>query len=369
MSERLVATLNVAFDDDGDGDGTGSGAGKNRIILEQATRRFDFNGNLWVRGYSGVTYRLATSAGTAAMADVASRDILREGLKFSNSASATLKYPTASGVTITPGVLMKKIKNNYGQTRIVEASDVTLRYDSESTSVIAESGVPGKKLPTPVYGVAFVSYSASYDHIRYTPGIERIHFTQGVSFTIGTVYGYHDYDVASVDMEVDIQDAETKAAYARVYSKIVLDSKGVWEFPPNWQSTYDNNQRKSGDDREDYPSEGTFPNHPTRKIDADNSFVDERVHVIIHVNTMGQLSYEYPKGIQRIYAPYWGHANYTPQYHGRFAEPPGGSTASSAEEFLFRLNNRGWHTVFLDVDKDEIKSRLEKNYRGITFDS
>lgn len=312
---------------------------------------------------------MATSAGTAAITSVVSRDIWREGLKFSNSASATLKYPTASGVTITPGVLMKKIKNNYGQTRIVEASDVTLRYDSESTSVIAESGVPGKKLSTPVYGVAFVSYSAIYDNIRYTPGTERIGFTGGVQFNIGTVYGYHDYDVASVDMELDITSAETTAEYARVYSKIVLDAKGVWEFPPNWQGTYDNNQNKTGEERQDYPSEGEFPNHPSATIDADNSFVDERVHVIIHVDTMGRLSYEHPRGIQRIYAPYWGHANYTPQYHGRFAEPPGGSNASSAEEFLFRLNNRGWHTVFLDVNKNAVKSRLESSYPGIKFDS
>jgi hypothetical protein len=56
MAERLVSTLDVAFDSDDDG--VGDNAGKNRIILKQVTKRLGVLGELvcWCFPPNGVLF-------------------------------------------------------------------------------------------------------------------------------------------------------------------------------------------------------------------------------------------------------------------------------------------------------------------------
>jgi hypothetical protein len=146
----------------------------------------------------------------------------------------------------------------------------------------------------------------------------------------------------------------------------VLDAKGVWEFPPNWEQTYQGNKKKTGEQRDDYAEPGQFPNF-TDEIDQDNSFVDVRIHEIVEVNTIGSLRYLTQNGSDAIYAPYWGASDsYRPKYEVKFGDPPGGKKAGSADDFRYDLNNTTWRDVFLDVNKAEVLKDLQATYPGVT---
>jgi hypothetical protein len=190
--------------------------------------------------------------------------------------------------------------------------------------------------------------------------------SNAITFKIGSIFGYNDYTVEVLDMELDLSDPPNWVEYARVTSKIVLDAKGVWEFPPNWESTYQGNKKKTGEERSDYPEAGKFP-YFTDEIDENNSFVDMRVHEIVEVSTTGTLRYLAQNGSAAIYAPYWGAAaSYHPIFEVKFADPPGGKKAGSAQDFIYDLNHTTWNDVFLSVDKAEVLKALEEDYPGVT---
>lgn len=357
MAENLVATLNVAFNDD---DGLGDNAGQNKIVLQQMTKRFDSKGRLWARCFPSSGVKFTASVGTVEPGEVRSQ-IMREGLKFSNSSKATLKFPGASNVVITPYVAMKKTKDIYGKTIIVPAF-VKLHYDSVQVAVIATE----KGIETPIYGACSVQYNALYQVLYYKPKVDApFGGYNGMVFYTGTIFGYNEYTVETLEMELDMKESPDWVEYARVTSKIVLDAKGVWEFPPNWETTYQGNKKKTGEQREDYSEAGQFPGF-SDEIDPDNSFVDVRVHEIIEVNSFGSLMYRNQNG-DRIYAPYWGASNnYTPKYEVKFTDPPGGKKAGSAEDFKWDLEHRTWRDVFLKVNKAEVLARLKDEYPGVT---
>lgn len=353
MTESIVATLNVAFTDDDD-------AGGNKIILQQMTKRFDYDGQLWARCFPSSGVQFTTSMGSINGGEVRVLEV-REGLKFSNSSKVELSKPNASDVSITSSVMMRKTKNIYGKTVIVPAS-VNLIYDSEQNAIIATS----QGVEVPVYGGCSVRYKTAYQVLYYLPGRQRIGFSGGTAFHVGTIFGYNDYTVETLDMELDLTSSPDWIEYARVTSKIVLDAKGMWEFPPNWESTYQGNKGKTGEQRQDYSQPGQFPGY-SDEIDQDNSFVDVRVHEIIEVNSIGSLMYKNQNGRDAIYAPYWGViSSYTPKYEVKFADPPGGAKANSADDFKYDLNHTTWRDVFLSVDKTEVMNQLRVEYPGVT---
>ena len=91
-------------------------------------------------------------------------------------------------------------------------------------------------------------------------------------------------------------------------------------------------------------------------------------YVCIKVNTIGVLQYEDfnngGDGYTFWNMPYGGLA-YQPVYECKWADPPGGKKASSAEDFQHDVNNRTWRDVFLEVNKDDIKDRLRDEYPSI----
>jgi hypothetical protein len=362
MAEKLVATLNVAFNDD---DGIGDNAGKNKIVLQQMTKQFNYNGELAARCFPSSGVKFTTSVGNVREGEVRVQP-MREALKFSDSSSASLKYSDVTDVVIdsSRSVLMQKTKDIYGKTIIKPATGITLHYDADSGSVIAKSSGHAE---VNVYGACFVAYTAKYLVLFYTPTSERIGFTGGISFGLGTIFGYNDYDVATLDMELDLTSSTDWVEFARVTSKIVLDAKGVWEFPENWQSTYDSNRDKVGDLRDDYSTPGQFPGF-TDEVDPDNSFVDTRVHHIVEVNTVGTIRHiDHNNGGDDYWAweqPYFGSSTYNPKYEIKYTDPPGGEKASSAKDFQYDQENTTWRDVFLRVNKTELETDLKKWYPG-----
>jgi hypothetical protein len=330
----------------------------------QATKRFDGTGKLIVHCYSSIPAEYIASVGTATGAEMRSRYIWGEGVTFSDSRTATLKYPNATGVTfdLTRSVFMRKNTNRLGRVTFSRVYPA-ITYDSDNDVLISDQSV---------YGVCSVSYSAPYQVVHYIP-----QFTQtttgaagvyGGIFGLGSIFAYNEQAVEVLEMELDITSPKDWMEYCRVTSKIVLDPQGVWEFPPNWESTYRSNKNKIGDERSDYTEDGYFPALPY-SIDANNCFVDTRVHLIIEVSSTGTLRYTdfNNSGVGYIdwEAPYFGTANYQPQYIINFVTPPGGGAqASSAQDFLDGQNPRiwNWRKIFLNVDKTKVLEGILEIY-------
>jgi len=370
MTEPLVATLNISFD--GDGDGVGDDAGQNKITLQQVTKVLDGNGELWASCFPSRGVSFTASVGTVRVGEtrIAQK---KQSIKFADSSSVTLELSGATNVEIdhTRSVLMKKVKDNYGKTRIMPASDVTVRYDQETNAIIAESyrddlnrmvGLHQVK----IYGACAVSYEAEYSMLYYKPDITlQFGGYNGMIFYSGTIFGYNEYDVATLEMEMDLVSGKDYVEFARVTSKIVLDAKGTWEFPENWKTTFNANREKVGEQREDYAEDGEFPD-TTSTIDASNSFVDTRVHHVVTVNAIGSLKHEDfnngGDGYWAWHSPYFGDRTYNPDYEIVYADPPGGKKASSAKEFEYDQNNWTWRDAFLRVDKAELEADLKDWY-------
>lgn len=369
MAESLVATLNVAFNES---DSLGDDAGKNRIVLEQVTKRM-VNGILTARCFPSSGVRFKASVGSIEEKEVRSWSAW-EGVKFSDSSESQLKLPGAINVEINANtmVLMKKTKNLYGETVIVEAPEARVVWDAtdEKIKVQTSLGVPIK-----VYGACFVQYDALYRILYYRPDANETPVGGGnYSFvwTTGTIFGYNNYTVETLEMELDIKDTPDWVEFARVSSKIVLDERGVWEYPENWEGTYQANKDKLPDRKTDF-NQGTFDYFTnTYTIDPDQSFTDERVHCIIKVNTVGAIQYEdFNNGGDGYWAwnmPYFGLVGYQPVYTCKWTDPPGGKKASSAEDFKHDVNHRTWRDVFLEVNKNDIKEKLRDDYPGIKGD-
>jgi hypothetical protein len=340
---KHVATLTVSYDPSAFSDE----AGQSKITLQQMTTRFDGEGFLYARCFPSDGVSFKASAGSVTTAEAIQQSV-NEGLKFSNSSRSALKFAGASNVAITPFILMKKVKDQQGNVQIVEASDVRLRYDQETNEVVAESGVGDEIKSIAIYGACFVTYHATYRVLNYKPGMVK-YPRGGVLFQIGTIFGYNNQDVATLDMELDLSSAPDWIEYARVTSKVVLDAEGTHEAPIGWP---ENTQHDNG-----------------KELDPDNSFTDERLHCIVHINTAGRLRYEdFSNGGSDYWAwfdPKFGYSTWDPEYQLKLSDPPGGTKANSAEDFKYDLNNRTWRDVFLDVDKDEVLEKLNLEYPGI----
>lgn len=337
MPGVTATTLSVSFSE--------AEARESRIILQQMRKAFNGLGALEGRCFSNGSVTYEASVGKVERGSKIPQEYT-EQISFSNSNSASLSKPGAQSVSIEYSVLRPPSG---------------LTYDSETESVVTSNG-------TQVYGKAIVKYTAIYEVFFYYPYVQSIPWG-GVTIQLGTVFAYNDTTVEALDMELDFNQSKDWVEYARVTSKIVLDPKGTWEFPPNWQSTFSSNRSKIGDERQDYPPDGEFPN-TTDTVDGTNCFVDERVHMIVEVNSIGSLQYkDFNNGGDGYWAwenPYFGDSNYDPAYEIQFAEPPGGSRATSAEEFRYDLNHRTWRDAFLDVDKTALIAKLQNEYPGAT---
>ncbi len=364
MAKTAFASLSVDFGAERSDGG--------RIVLEQMTKRFNSRGELVARCffvvpelYLNFPMEYIASVGIAKAGEYMPQIVYGEGVTFSGSASAQLKYPNATNVTIDVGrsLFMRETKLN-GR-RFFERVAVGLVYDPKTGSVATDDGMP-------VYGAASASYEAIYQLVYYKPEVlDRRSFNagSGLSFSLGSLFAYNESGFATLDMELDTASTPDWIEYARVSSKIVLDPKGVWEFPPNWESTYQGNKQKIGDQRDDYPADGEFPS-ASDTVDGGNSFVDERVHLIVEVSSSGALRYrDFNNGGSGFFGweqPYFGSRTYQPIYEIKFADPPGGAKATSAEDFARSQYNRTWRNVFVEVDKAELIDKIRREYPGAT---
>jgi hypothetical protein len=359
-----LASLSVRFGEERSDGG--------RIVLEQMTKRFNFRGELVARCffvvpelYLNFPMEYISSVGTASAGEYLPQIVYGEGVTFSGSASAQLKYPNATNVIIDTERSLFMRETTLNGRRFFERVTVVLVYDETTGSVVTDDGMP-------VYGAASASYEAIYQLVYYKPEVlDRRNFNAGagLSFSLGTLFAYNETGFATLDMELDTASTPDWIEYARVSSKIVLDPKGVWEFPPNWESTYQGNKKKIGDQRDDYPADGEFPS-VSDTVEGGNSFVDERVHLIVEVNSSSALRYrDFNNGGSGHFdweQPYFGSRTYQPTYEINFSDPPGGQRATSAEDFSRSQYHRTWRNVFVEVDKAALIEKIRREYPGAT---
>ena len=353
MADLIATTLNVSFD--------ASESSSNQVVLQQMTTRFDNQGQLLVRCFSSHDVNFKVSTGRIILGEIKER-IVREGLTFSNSNSTALKFPEAYSVEIVgKHVQLKQVIQN-GVLEIVEA-DLPFTFDAVTNSIVCSEAV---------YGGCFVSYRTLYQMLYYIPEVNRFPLSDGsnaVSYGLGTIYGWKNLNVQSLELTLDMSSAPEWVEYARITSKIVLDELGTWEYPAAWVETFNANRKLAHDQRREETKMGVFSG-VSHQIDPNNSFTDTRTHCIIKINTHAVLQYEDfnngGDGYAWWFMPYFGRSDYNPEYEISLSDPPGGKKAANAEEFKRDLNNRTWRDVFLQVNKSQLIIEMRDSYPSLS---
>lgn len=335
MSNVLVESLSVSFDADSLGALTG---GNNKIVLQQMTHQFDYLGQLWARCFpsSGVTF--ICNRGTVRPGEVKTQ-VIHEGLKFSDSDTAELRFPYATDVILDDSFpRLKKITKADGSIEIVE-SNATLTFDQDSNSVIASEAI---------YGGCTVAYRTSYQMLYYVPySLVVAGGWFGMSWATGTIFGYKGAVVEMLEMELEIDKDSDWIEFCRVVSKIVLDPDGTHEAPIGW------------------PTTSKFSGLSTKELDPYNSFTDERVHAIVNINNIGSLRYESynngGKGYSSWFDPMFGKSTWNPSYEVKYSTPP--TNEPNSKSMSYSLSS--WQKVFTSVNKGQLEDDLKKRYPGL----
>jgi hypothetical protein len=186
---------------------------------------------------------------------------------FSDGIEASLDYP-ASNVIIEPGLMLEKQVLN-GVTTLEETMPV-LSFDDEKNVIISNK---------PVYGSARIRYDAPYRVLYYYPDILTTPFSDGsvaTSAQVGSIYATLGDQLTILKLTVKFEDQTDEVELARVWSAVVIDSKGAHECP--WVD---------GSPPKRFPDSSVDPNQYGDDLDPDNAMVDERVHGLLFVNRMG----------------------------------------------------------------------------------
>jgi hypothetical protein len=292
-----------------------------------------------------------------------------EVIRFNGSDGARLKYPNAYEVNLTPvGNVMEEVyeKDKDGNEELVEYRQTSVSYyfRSSNNSAMVSGG-------SKVHGVCLAKYKATYVTARYSPeplklveynpkGEPKESLFGGIIFATLEEDGF----VRGLAHDVTVDPPPKPIEYARVYSKIVLDSFGPHEAPEGWP---DNTAIDPYIFKENQA-----------ELDPDNSFTDERTHLIITIDAFGNLHYEFfghnylDPFVDRGLIQYMDtliasiSESWAVQFYARFSEAPGGKLAKSPESFYFDMHNLTWRDVFNWIDQAKIFEQLKsKHYANL----
>lgn len=361
------------------------------IVIEQAEKKLkadeseiESNPYVYLRIYPpGVT---VTALNGAISEEEKRIRKVTEVVHFSGTDGVRLKYPDASNVSIKPaGEAAKEIYKIVNEQLVFERyefiiPDYIFRQSNNSimsTEVISVSGDGATQtLPAKIHGACIVTYESTYAKYKYEPDPISLKDYNPIGETKEELFGGMIFVVLERGrfihgnaFEVKVEPPPKPVEFLRVYSKIVLDIDGPHEAPTNWpdQITI-----------EPY----TFKENK-KELDPENSFTDERVHLIITIDSMGNLFYEFfghyyldpftkpLKLIQymdTLLAVAFG--SWTVQFYAKFSEAPGGKLAKSPESFYFDMHNFTWRDVFNMIDKVKLFDTLKsKHYANLLDDS
>lgn len=300
------------------------------IEIEQLTERFDYNGFLWLR-VNPIDVKVKPSIGTIKEGEIRTAHFY-ESLNFSNSKSVKTKHPNPINLVITSGMMLKQQIDIYGNLEIVEFTQ-DIYYNPETDQIEADE---------PFYGGITVQYDILFKILYYAPKTIVIPYAGGgiaaLTVYIGDIYIWKKLavQVHTLTLATDKDHADYNELY-KVTSKIVLDPEGTWEYPPNWESTYNaNKDLPQGSSQRAKYALGEFPN-TAHKIDPDVSFTDERLHKTGKYNFMGQVFHQSLKPDSPFlwYAPYQFDTTYHPEYTLTWTKPTWKEGMSYEDELFF----------------------------------
>lgn len=324
------------------------------VILEQMTERFSPEAELWFRLYP-TDANFTASVGTLRLGEVR-EEHLYEVINFSNSKTGKLKRPGAYDIKISPiNVMMRQEVDANGKLTVVRFLQ-EVKYNSITEQLESE---------VPFYGAITVEYKTLFRILYYKPDFISVPYAGGgisaLTIYIGTLFAWKNLTVTtlSVNLSSDKDEKDYEELY-RVTSKIVLDPEGVWEYPQNWLSTFEQNKDlpQGSSQRKKY-DEGKFDGFTGHTIDPDISLTDDRLHKIGKYNFMGQVFHQMlkPNSRYEYYDPYLFDDSYTPKYTLTWTKPKW--------EVDMPYQKRLFFEAFWRIDHEGIFVELEKEFPGL----
>ena len=402
MSELLVSTLTVSFSEKDIVDSqirnkAFADISNFVIVLEQMTTDLRealgstliIEDTLFFKCYPSSDVYINASMGTASISSEVRVSYISDVVSFGGTDNSMLSYPEAYEVSISPlGTCIQEIiatrngqwynGTHYQKGDVMDLKIVTpsFRFNDQTNSVEAFDGF--KKIE--IYGSCLVSYKTKYSVITYRPNfsalVERTNNDKRMrsvndKLYAGTLQAYRLFNRKTYVVSKDVEVEKVKSPeYARVYSKIVLDEDGAHEAPEGWTEVTNIEVENVGVRPFNYLQE----NGTIRKDDLDpnQSFTDQRVHLIVTIDMYGNLIYDYQNHwlldpFNDVKTPCESKINNPkpPEFYLKFASPPGGAKTSSAEEFMFEMMATTWRNIFLIPNKEKFKEKMIDYYTAI----
>lgn len=348
MSEPLITTLSVSFDGE-TVDEWNNGEG---LVLE---RHIGFTGlkrGIAFRQYPQCPAKLVCTYGT--ISDLPEYRVSDETelVVFSGSATASLKRPQAESVVV----------ESISGTAFDETGKLIypiVNYDTVKQQLVSDK---------PFYGAVRVSYQAPYllYFYEFTTRID-LNYQSTTMYGDDEIHAFYKKNHASLKMDMSFKLKEQWMPFYTVYTKIVLDELGTWEYPMNWETADFNNRKKSPDDPTKTKRDiGTFGTWSSYELNPDMSFTDERVHQIGEFDFIGRVRTSTPNDILTVQWPYFSSglsfhdlgARDLIRFHLKFApKPTWKQSMSYPEQNLF--------DAYYSINKNDIFEELQDDYPNI----
>lgn len=266
-----------------------AGDSSRRLLLEQGEPGGFTTPVIDVHLYPPVAAKLAASVGTvSSTAEIRTRQVSREIVKFSGTDRAQLKWPVTTLISAVPTTVL------FDRNLQPLSSNIGAALDPVSGELV---------ISQPAYGGLIVAYDATYRVLEYRPDTS---LPRAIRY--GTVLALYQTAVETLAIEVGGSTADNLRELYVAYSTYIAD-EGLsgWETPPGWP------------DNAEYP----LP-YPEGTPDPDASATRERPHRIGYYDTLGRV-YRRDYHVS-ILKPYTGSYTYHPAVFARFAAaPPAGS--------------------------------------------
>lgn len=341
MSEVIASTLAVTFD---------SGDSSNGLLLERHIGFTGFSIGVPIRLYPPCEAKLVCAYGRISDLPESRVSDEKEVVTFSGSKTAKLKKPGATNVSIE---ILRQVSFD-------ENGDVVypkVSFDAKEQQLVSDKAF---------YGAVKVTYQSAYYLYFYIFATNDYDFGGSVLYGDDTIHAFYKKNHAELKMDNSFKKVSQWLPLYTVTSKIVLDEKGIWEYPMNWENIDNSNRKMTQDDpNRAERGMGKFPGYTSYEIDPDMSFTDERVHQTGQYDCFGFVRVQMPNEILTPQEPYntsWsfqelGRANLV-RFHLKFASRPTWKKGMSYSEMH-------WIQAWASIDKTAIHNELKEDYPRI----
>ena len=279
MAEKLKASLTVNLDTGLDsgaiqqkwevGRGGCAGSGSNFF-----TRCYNLYPPEALAGVQVASY------GSIAYAGEIGQKTIKEYIKFSNSTTASGKYPVMGGLIVD----LQFAFNAEGE----KVKNLTFTLNETTHQIEASQ---------PFYGAIHVTYYTRYAIFIYQPEVEVPH-GGGYFAQYGNIISFFKNNMADIVVQPpDWADNPVRLELYRVTSNILLNKYGNWETPKNWSDF--SNGSKAWPEISDSPIKGGNGAETTRIHEI--GYFQEGTAIVQYDKTF--IQFESPKNVGGSWSP------------------------------------------------------------------